>query len=282
MGQACCAGSSAITPARLATHEDGAAGAILRGTVVLGGWDGQGNYFVQPPGTAEFDAELDVVGTLRVFSDGQVSLLVPFVKTWRDARGISEWGGGLGDINLGGRYDFTHAGEFTTWPGIALLLGITFPSGRAPEAASNLLATDATGIGAFQFTGGIALEQSFGHFLVNLTALAAWRTPRSVRGVHETLGVQLQGLAGVGYAFDNDASIALSLGYVGELDAAINGQKVPDSGRALPTVGLSGSLPVGESWRLQGGVNYNPPISGLGKNQTAGIGFTFSFLRTWI
>ncbi|MGO9832414.1 MAG: hypothetical protein ACLPJH_20000 [Myxococcaceae bacterium] len=281
LAQACCAGSSALTPARLGIHEDGAVGIILKGTGILGGWDGQGNYFVEPAGTGEFDAELDVVGTVRVFTDGQVSLLIPFLKTWREAPGISEWGGGIGDINLAGRYDFTHAGEFSVLPGIAVLVGVTFPSGRAPEFASNLLATDATGIGAFQLTGGVALEQSYGHFLLNLTGLVGWRTPRSVRGVDETLGVQFQGLAGIGYAFDNDASLALSFGYVAELDAVINGQKVPDSGRALPTLGFSGSLPLGESWRLQGGLNYNPPIPGLGKNQTAGLGFQLSILRTW-
>ena len=281
LGQACCAGSSALTPARLGIHEDGAAGLILKGTDILGGWDGHGNYFTQPAGTAEFDAEADVVGTLRVLTDGQVTLFIPFLKTWREAPGISEWGGGIGDINLSGRYDFTHAGESTLLPGIAVLVGVTFPSGRAPEAASNLLATDATGIGAFQFTGGVAFEQSYGHILLNLTGLVGWRTPRSVRGVHETLGVQFQGLFGVGYAFDNDASVALSFGYLAELDAVLDGQKVPDSGRALPTLGLSGSLPLGEFWRLQGGLSYNPPISGLGKNQTGGLGFTLCILRTW-
>lgn len=281
LAQACCAGSSALTPARLGIHEDGAVGLILKGTGILGGWDGQGNYFVQPPATGEFDAEVDLVGTVRVFTDGQITLLIPFLKTWREASGISEWGGGIGDINLAGRYDFTHAGEFSVLPGIAVLVGITFPTGRAPESASNLLATDATGIGAFQFTGGVAFEQSYGHFLLNLTGLVGWRTPRSVRGVDETLGVQFQGLFGVGYAFDNDASVAVSFGYVAELDAVLNGQTVPDSGRALPTLGLSGSLPLGESWRMQGGVNYNPPIPGLGKNQTAGLGFTLSILRTF-
>ncbi len=281
LAQACCAGSSALTPARLGIHEDGAVGLILKGTGILGGWDGQGSYFAQPAGVAEFDAEVDFVGTVRVFTDGQVTLLIPFLKTWRQASGISEWGGGFGDINLSGRYDFTHAGEFSVVPGIAVLVGITFPTGRAPESASNLLATDATGVGAFQFTGGIALEQSFGQVLINLTGLVGWRTSRSVLGVDEQLGIQFQGLFGVGYVFDNDASVAVSFSYVAELDAVINGAKVPDSGRALPTLGLSGSLPLGESWRLQGGINYNPPISGLGKNQTAGLGFTLSILRTW-
>ena len=254
---------------------------LLRGTGILGSYDAQAHYVASPSGTSEFDGELDLVGTLRILGDAQVTLLLPFVATWRTVPGLSEFGGGVGDLNLSARYDFVHAGQSTVVPGIAVLLGVTFPTGRAPEQASNLLATDATGVGAYQLTGGIALEQSFGRFLVNLTGLAGWRTPRSVQGVDETLGVQFQGLLGLGYVFDNDASVALSFTYIAELNAMVNGQTVPNSGRALPTVGLSGALPLGEAWRLQGGITYNPPLSGLGRNQTAGLGFVLGILRTW-
>ena len=278
-GQACCAGSSALTPARLGIHDDAAVGAIVRGTGMVGSFDARGAYLGSPAGTAELNGEIDLVGTLRVLPDGQLTALVPFSATWRQVTGLTELGGGIGDVNLSGRYDFTHAGQSTVVPGIAALLGVTFPTGRAPDYASKPLATDATGIGAFQLTGGVALEQSFGHFLLNLTALVAWRTPRSVRGVNETLGVQFQGLLGVGYVFDSEASLAVSVGQVGELNAVLNGKVAPNSGRGLATVSVSGALPLGESWRLQGGLTYNPPV--LGWNQTSGLGFTISLLRTW-
>jgi len=281
LAQACCAGSSTLTPARLGIHEDAAIGVMARGTGVLGSYDAAGKYLVSPSGVAELDGEVDVVGTLRVLADAQVTLLVPVVATWRQVTGLSELGGGLGDLNLSGRYDFWHAGQSRVLPGIAVMLGVTFPTGRAPEDATKLLATDATGVGAFQLTGGLALEQSFGHFIVNLTALASWRTPRTVRGVDERLGAQFQGLLGVGYVFDNEASVALSLGQVASLDAVVQGQRVFGSGHGLPSIGVSGSVPLGEAWRLQGGLSYNPPVAVLGWNQTAGLGFTLSVLRTW-
>jgi hypothetical protein len=277
--QACCAGSSALTPARLGIHEDAAVGAILRGSGVLGSLDSSGRYFANPAGTAELDGEADLVGTLRVFRDAQITALVPFPVTWRKIVGRSELGGGLGDVNVSGRYDFTHAGQSMVMPGIAVLVGVTFPTGRSPDDASRPLSTDATGIGAFQLTGGVALEQSFGHFLLNLTVLAAWRTPRSVRGVTETLGVQLQGLLGVGYAFDSGASLAVSVGQLGELDAVLAGKRLPGSGRGRATIGLAGALPLAERWRLQGSLTYNPPV--LGWNHSSSLGFTVSLLRLW-
>lgn len=282
LAQACCAGSSTLTPARLGVHEDAAVGIVVRGMGVLGSYDAAGRYVASPAGTAELDGEADVVGTLRVLSDAQVTLMVPFVATWRQVVGLSELGGGVGDLNVSGRYDFWHAGQSRWLPGIAVMLGVTFPSGRAPEDAKKPLATDATGVGAFQLTGGVALEQSYGHFIFNLTALVSWRTPRTVRGVDEQLGVQFQGLLGVGYVFDSEASLALSLGQVASFDGVLEGQRVPGSGHGLPSVGLSGSIPLGEAWRLQGGLSYNPPFSVLGWNQTAGLGFTLSLLRTWI
>lgn len=279
--QACCAGSSTLTPARLGIHEDSAAGAIVRGTGILGSYAPGGRYYASPAGVAELGGEVDVVGTMRFLTDGQVTVLLPLVATWRQVAGLSELGAGVGDLNIAGRYDFWHAGRSTVLPGIAVMVGVTFPSGRAPEAAQKPLATDATGIGAFQLTGGVALEQSFGHFLVNLTVLASWRTLRQAQGVSEQLGVQLQGLVGVGYVFDNEMSVALALGETASLDAVVDGVRAPMTGRGLPTVSLSGSTPLGESWRLQGGLSYNPPVGSLGWNQTAGLGFTLSLLRTW-
>jgi hypothetical protein len=277
--QACCAGSSVLTPARLGIHEDAAVGAVLRGTGMLGSYDASGRFRPSPNGTAELGGELDAVGTVRLFSSLQLTLLVPVVATWRQVTGLAEFGGSLGDLNLSGRYDFTNAGRSTVVPGLAALAGVTFPTGRAPEDVSRPLATDATGIGAFQVTGGLAVEQSFGPVVVNLTGLVAWRTPRTVRGVSETLGVQFQGLLGAGYVFDSEASLGLSLNLVGELGAVIDGQQAPGSERLLPTVGLSGSVPLADAWRLQGGLTYNPPWPG--RNQPAGLGFSLSLVRTW-
>jgi hypothetical protein len=279
LAQACCAGSSALTPARLGVHEDAAVGALLKGTGVLGSYDASGGYVPSPAGAVELGGELDLVGTLRVLGRGQLTLLVPVVATWRRVPGLAELGGGLGDLNLAGRYDVFPAGQSTVVPGLAVLLGVTFPTGRTPEQVSRTLATDATGLGAFQLTGGLALEQSFGHVVVNLSGLVGWRTPRTTHGVSETLGVQFQGLLGAGYVFDNDASLALAFSQLVELDAVVAGQRLAGSGRAVPALGASGSVPLGEAWRLQGGLTYNPPWPG--RNQTASLGFTFSLLRTW-
>jgi hypothetical protein len=286
LGQACCAGGSAVTPARLELHEDYAIGFETHATLITGSFLGT-NYLTNQPGSSEIDLEEDLLATARFFGRGQVSLDVPGLATYRADTGISDFGGGLGDINLGARWDFIEASESQHFPGIALLLGVTVPTGRPADAPSaSALAANATGIGAFQLTGGVALEKIFGtHVLVDLSGLVSQRLPRTVeiggQTIQETLGAQLFAIAAVGWVFDSGIAVALSGTFTGELDAVLDGQRVPQSGRSLTTFSLSGSLPINDNWRLQGSVFDEPQISGLGANQPIGTGLTFTVLRTW-
>ena len=49
---------------------------------------------------------------------------------------------------------------------VSALAGITFPTGKPPEEEGN------TGTGAYQFNVGLAIEQTFGPWLVNATGVA--------------------------------------------------------------------------------------------------------------
>src|SRR6201999_23593 len=105
--------------------------------------------------------------------------LAPIIETWRETTlDGGHLGGGIGDVNLSARYDFVVAGESLYVPGVALLAGVTAPTGRASESARARLAVDATGIGAWQANVALALEQTFGPWLLNATAIVAKRTPR--------------------------------------------------------------------------------------------------------
>jgi hypothetical protein len=277
--QACCAGGSAVTPARLEPHEDALAGAELRTGTVLGSYGTDGRYVGNPPGATEFDLEQDLFGAVRVLRRGQFALLVPFVETQRQTqRDGGHIGGGVGDINASVRYDFLLAGESRYVPGVALLAGVTLPTGRAPESATAPLAVDATGIGAWQANAALALEQIYGPWLINATAIVAKRTAR----FGQTLGTQVTLLAAGAYTFDNDAAVALSASYAFEGDAtSSDGTSVPDSSKRLTTLSLSVLWPLSDTWRLSGGLYLEPPISGLGSNQPSVTGLTLTVIRSW-
>ena len=280
--QACCAGGSALTPGRLQLHEDAAVGLSLKFNDLEGSFDSRRRFLANPRGAHELGFEQDLFATVRAFEHAQFTFLVPFVQTVRWVPSVSDVGGGLGDMNMAARYDFFGAGQHAIIPGIAALAGLTLPSGRPPETSRRPLATDATGAGMFQVNLGLALEQTFGPFVVNLSGLIALRTRREVNGLSSQLGPQLTALAALGYTFENEAALVLSASYAGETDSFINDTRVMNSGRAQTTLALTGTLPLGDAWRLQGGVNCVLPISGLGQNQTAGPGFTVTLIRAWL
>jgi hypothetical protein len=278
--QACCAGGSAVTPARLELHEDFLAGVELHAGDVLGSYDVGGHAIREPAGTSELDFEQDLFGAARVFRRGQVALLVPFIETRRSVpplQGGTHLGGGIGDITLSGRYDFIGAGESLYVPGIAVLAGVTAPTGISPEQATQPLAVDATGTGTWQINGALAFEQTYGPWLLNATGILAVRTPSD----GEMLAPQVTLLAATAYTFPNDAALAVSVSYAFEGEATSGGAPVPDSAKRLTTVTVSGLYPVTDAWRLLGGLFLEPPVSQLGSNQPASAGLTLTVIRSW-
>jgi hypothetical protein len=255
-------------------------GTQFRAASVVGSYFVNGTYHASPPGTPEVDFEEDVFGALRLLGNGQVALLVPFEETYRRTPiDGGHFGGGVGDVNASARYDFVLAGQSRLVPGIALLAGLTVPTGTPPDAAHQPLVVDETGIGAYQANAALALEQTFGPWLANATAMVAKRTARA----GETLGTQFTFLAAGAYAFENDAALALSVSYAFEGDATTSsGADVPDSAKRLAVVSLSGLWPLTDTWRVSAGLFLDPPISSVGANQPTQAGIALTLIRSWM
>jgi hypothetical protein len=277
--QACCAGGSAVTPGRLELHEDALVGVELKAATVVGSYDASGRYVAAPAGNFEGDFEQDVFGAVRVLRRGQVALLVPIDETERkDTLDPWRFGGGIGDVNLSARYDFVVAGESTYMPGVALLAGVTFPTGRAPDTFSGPAGEiNTTGAGVFQGNGAVAVEQTFGPWLVNATGLLAVRSARN----GEQLAPQVTFLAAAAYTFPSDLALALSASYAFEGAATLDGVALPESSKRLTVVTLSGLWPVTDTWRLLGGLYLDPPLTDFGSNTPAVGGLTLTVIRSW-
>lgn len=281
--QACCAGASALTPARLAPAEDALLGLQARATAIIGSFDGSRRFVPASRGSAEVDLEQDLAAAVRVFSKAQLAALLPLVETYRRVPGIAETGVDLGDVQLGARYDFALAGESPRLPGVALALALTLPTGRAPEAARSPLATDATGTGAFQAALTLSLEQIFSRrFLASLAGSAALRAPRTVLAITDQQGPSFLVYAAAGYIFDSGALIALTTSYTADLDATIDGVRAPGSARAATRTGLVFGVSLSDAWRIQGAAFSDLPIRGFGLAEPIGSGLTLMLTRAWI
>jgi hypothetical protein len=285
--QACCAGGALVSPARLALHEDYAVGLQLKAREDLGAFDDSGHYarFQQEQ---EQDLEQDLAASFRLTRQAQVGVVLPIVETHRVVSGLSEWGGGIGDVALNARYDFLNAAEAVYLPGFGLLVSAVFPTGRPSDQAKNPLATDATGAGTYNVTIGADVEKVFGHAFGSLNAWMTYRFNRTVAipgvaSITESFALQWTFLAVAGYVFDSEVALGLYLNVLEEGDGTVNGTRDAGTSLRLTTGGLVGVLPIHDVWRIQGSLFSDVLISSFGRNEpAAGIGLTAMFIRVWL
>lgn len=279
--QACCAAASALGIARLAPHEDAVVGVGARAMSLFASIGPDGKYLASPADTTEYDFEQDIAATMRVLSHGQLTVVLPLVETYRSVPGLSDTGGGIGDVQLGARYDFVETGTSRRWPGIALAWSLTLPTGVAPESASGPLAADATDTGAVQAGAQLALERTFGDTFVHLSGAAVWRSPRVVSGLHTQRGPALTAFAAAGTTFlKGDLVGAVTLAYTAETPVRIEGVLEPASGHEGTRAGVSGGYSFSFDWRLQGSLFSDLPIAPLSRNQPVGAGLSLMLLRS--
>ena len=135
--QACCAGGSVVAPTRLATYEDFAIGLQTRAQGAMGSFGADGRY-LPSQASSEQTFEQQLLASVRFARAAQAGVVLRALSTHRNAAGIDEWGGGLGDVTLTARYDFILPAERPRMPGLAVLAAATLPTGtpRRPRHAA--------------------------------------------------------------------------------------------------------------------------------------------------
>jgi hypothetical protein len=279
--QACCVGTSGLTPGWLAVHEKALVGIQLRGQQTFGSHGLSGAFYTAPPRGSDTRLEASAFASLRLLSRAQTSLIVPFVITRRTLDARDETAAAPGDTTLAFRYDFVRAGESRV-PGIAAIAAVGAPTGRPPDAAAPLLAADATGIGAWEGTLGVTVEQTFGRWLVHGTFMGSMRAAREVFGVTQRLGPRGLALLAAGYVWDSEVTLVGTLTHLGELDASVGGERAHGTARRTTQAGATLVLPLSDTARLRGALFADLPFGPLGENQPAGAGLTVSMLRSFM
>ena len=136
--QACCVGTGLVTPARLRMFEDYGAGVQTRVRSVMGSFNPGGSYLASRAGNDEVDLEQDFLAAARVGAatsrrrssspSSRPAGARPACR--RLAAGSATWPANL-------RYDITFAGDDPRWPGVALLAGLSAPTGRTVEDSAD-------------------------------------------------------------------------------------------------------------------------------------------------
>jgi len=279
--QACCVGTGLVTPARLRTFEDRAIGVQMRARSVMGAFRESGSY-ATADGRREVGFEEDLFGAVRLGSRFQVALSAPFVQTARAQAGMSGFGGGLGDVAASLRYDAVDAGTRGYWPGLAILAGVSFPTGQPLDEADDPLATSGTGTGSYEGNVGLAIEEIVGRGFVSLSGWVSKRSARSSMGVEQSFAPRVSTLLSGGYTFGHETTLGGFAMASRQGDARDANGVIANSAVALVTAGAALAVPFWSAWRLQTTVFSDLPLTGWGRNQSVGFGATLAVIRFWI
>lgn len=277
--QACCVAPGAAGVSRLAPDEAALAGLDARATSSIGSLDANGRYRPNPPGTRDLALEQRVFGALRVLGRGQVAVSVPFLENAKASGADSATGGGLGDVAFAARGDLLHAGG--SWPGLALLAGVSAPTGRPPERASDPFGAGATGAGTTQGWGGLAVEHVTGPWLYGGTVTATLRASRDVGGVHSSLAPRLTTALIGAHAWTSGSALSLGASWEIEDRARVNGAIVGGSARRALRLTTALQLPLVWQTRLVGSIFAVPPVPAVSAGEAASIGLSIALIRPW-
>lgn len=278
--QACCGANGLVIPARLRVYDDYGFGVQATERQTYGSLAADGRY--TSTSTGDLVTEQDLFAMARLSSRIQVALLVPYVETYRRIPGQSEWGSFFGDLTVNGRFELAHSGEHGRWPALTILVGLTAPTGRAPDQAHNPLGTDAAGTGSFQGDVGVEIERLFQQWFVTFDGWVSRRTSRASPGGRQSFAPRLTALLAGGYVFTNRLAAGVFATVIAEGDGHDTAPGAGDvAGPRYATTGLAGAIPLDESWRLQATASIDLPLGGWGRNQPTTFGLGTSLVRVW-
>ena len=264
--QACCAGSGPYSLPRLQRHEAALLAVTLRTAGVVGLVDVSGRYAALSGGSREVDLRQTVTGVLRLAERGQLGINFPFVETYRATQNKSGLGGGIADISLSARYDFTYADWQHHPAGFAVTALVTAPVGVSPQRSQTSLLDDITGTGAWQATVGLTIEYAWRKWLASGNATLT-------DGLPQKLGPLLSGFLGLAYSFETPMTVSMTL---------TTSQRLSVGGReqGAMTLVISAFAPIDKHFRLQGSILGDVPA--LGKNTQVTVGANATVVFAWL
>lgn len=275
--QACCVAPGAAGVTRLASEESALAGLDARAQTSVGTLDASGRY--RSSRTRDLALEQRLFGTIRVLSRGQVAATVPIVETVKGSETASAAGGGVGDVQLSTRWDLVYSGE--AWPGLALLAGVSAPTGRPAERAEDSLGAGATGTGTTQGWGGLAIERIRGPWLYGGSVLVTMRAPRDLGPVHSSLAPRFTTALMGAHAWTSGLAISLGTSWDVEDRARANGEVVSGSARRALRVTSALQVRLGDQARLVASIYTIPPLPAVTAGEASSVGISLAVVRPW-
>ncbi|MFZ5443780.1 MAG: hypothetical protein ACOZQL_27490 [Myxococcota bacterium] len=248
---ACCMSASVVGVGRLKIWEDGAGGLTTGWSHGTGRWSSTGTFKPFSAGLLEDELRVEAWAMVRLHEAWQLSARVPWVVGIRAAGETSSVGTGPGDVGAAIRWEPVPIGAWENLPGIAFSLGVTGPTGRRPEQATDALGASSTGRGVWSASLAVALEYAWLPWFVRLDAGFVYNAPflRTDLGVWQTFGPGVQAaFSGGRELFGDKLVLAGSLRFEHEFPLTLYGQTVAQSDINALSLALSAAWNLTPHW----------------------------------
>ncbi|MBI1949356.1 MAG: hypothetical protein HYS27_26955 [Deltaproteobacteria bacterium] len=266
---------------RLALWEQSAVGLRATGAGTLGAWDADGSWRPSPAGYQDDELRVDVTALLRLWQRGQIYALAPVVTNRRGHGDDLGTAGGLGDLELGVRYELLETGEHPWLPALGVTASALLPTAVRPEEAQAPWGVDATGRGAPGVGAAVSAEQLFGRLFARLDGGAVLYAPfvRSDLRQAQRFGPSVAAAASIGGLAVDALVLGATVGVVHDRPLTLGQDEVPASAATLASAGLFASYTLWGHWTLVASTSSGLFLDGLGQNRpgrvTASLGVRY-------
>lgn len=265
----CCMTTGLFGVGRLGLWEESAAGVRATGANTLGSWDAAGTWRDNPEGWLDGELRVDAYGLLRITDRAQVHVLFPYFENLRGVDDDLALAGGLGDVELGARWDLLSVGELEPWPAVGVTVSALLPSGVRPEDAEAPYGADATGRGAMGAAAALSVEESFGKAYARVdlggTVYAPFR--RADLGRSQLYGPTLAAAASAGGAVLDGLLLGVMAGLAHDRPLTLGDEEQADSVATAASAGLLASWSLDPHWTVLANVTSGIFLDALGQNR---------------
>ncbi len=267
---ACCTSATLSGVGRLKAWEESAVGVATSWAHSIGNWNARGEWNSFGDTYRESLWRSNFWGIARVRDDLEFSFALPWVRTSRAIPQQSATGNGLGHSQVGLRYEALAIGQYRGIPGLAILMGVTIPTGNRPdEATSNPLRASTTARGEWATSIAISMEYAYLPWFVKLDAGMRYYPAYT----HAEHGSQYQlaplwqvALSGGLELLEDTLVLGLSLAVESQQESHLAQQEQQNSAifSCLPSATLSWQ--ADPHWALVSTVSSGIAVDGFGKN----------------
>lgn len=294
LAQACCVGST-YDLAVLSLNKRVLFGAGYNYDNYLGVWDQEGSW--KKNNNTSWQMRPSFNSAYRFNKHIQASISVPFVFNRNELPGLNPSGSGIGDITVGGRYEFMHEFQLIEdekkievdrkTPYLAATFGLVFPTGRSDEDASGEYSI--TGKGYYSTLLGVSFLKTLPGDKFQLGADVSWQ--HNFRKTYEkyfgselqtpytkTVGDRFNYSISASYLISNYHAASLSAGGFYQGAYKINNNEGTDSDEHGFNFNLSYSYFPVIQFRITPSVRWILPLDNAGKNAPGSLAFGINLI----